>query len=274
MHDPDYARQLHRRSGSLKHDFDGSTNRLRREGFEIAAAQADVAKEAAQRGIASALAELGLATKVVACSRPLIHSERFKHASCPRPQVTKGVRRQEVSIKIRVMSDISSAYLSEVVRALHAYKKLAEGALAQVNDEEFFHKPNSESLSCALVVKHIAGNLRSRFTDFLTSDGEKPDRHREQEFEDAAGATRTGLMRSWEENWGLLFRTLDALRPEDVERTVTIYGEPYSVLKALNVACLHYAYHIGQIAYVAKHLRGRRWKSLSVPKPGQEKYKP
>ncbi|HKW24546.1 MAG TPA: DUF1572 family protein [Terriglobales bacterium] len=172
------------------------------------------------------------------------------------------------------MNDISAAYLSEATRALRAYKKLAEGALAQVNDDEFFGKPDAESLSCALLVKHIAGNLRSRFTDFLTSDGEKSDRHREQEFADATDATRAQLMRSWEEGWAILFRSLEALRPQDVERTVTIRGEPYSVLKALNVASLHYSYHIGQIAYVAKHLCGPRWKSLSVPKPGQEKYKP
>jgi len=172
------------------------------------------------------------------------------------------------------MPDPSAAYLSEAVRALRAYKKLAEGALAQLSDREFFGKPDPESLSCALLVKHIAGNLRSRFTDFLTSDGEKPDRHRDQEFEDTAGATRAGLMRSWEENWTIMFRSLEALRPEDLERTVTIRSEPYSVLKALNVASLHYAYHIGQIAYLAKHLRGPEWKSLSVPKPGQEKYKP
>jgi len=172
------------------------------------------------------------------------------------------------------MPDPSAAYLSEAVRALRAYKKLAEGALAQLSDQQFFGKPDPESLSCALLVKHIAGNLRSRFTDFLTSDGEKPDRHRDQEFEDAAGATRAGLMRSWEENWTLMFRSLEALRPEDLERSVTIRSEPYSVLKAINVASLHYAYHIGQIAYLAKHLRGPEWKSLSVPKPGQEKYKP
>lgn len=171
------------------------------------------------------------------------------------------------------MSEISSTYLSEADRALRAYKKLAEGALAQINDEEFLRKPDSESLSCALLVKHIAGNLRSRFTDFLISDGEKPDRNRDQEFEDANGATRGHLMRSWEESWAILFRALEELRPEDLERTVTIRGEPNSVLKALNVASLHYAYHVGQIAYLAKHWCGPRWKSLSVPKPGQEKYR-
>ena len=172
------------------------------------------------------------------------------------------------------MPDQPTAYISEAVRALRAYKRLAEGALAQLSDEEFGRRPDPESLSAALIVKHIAGNLRSRFTDFLTSDGEKPDRHRDQEFEDAAGMARGQLMRSWEESWTILFSSLEALRPEDLERTVTIRREPYSVLKALNVASLHYAYHIGQIAYVAKHFRGSEWKSLSVPKPGQEKFKP
>ncbi len=172
------------------------------------------------------------------------------------------------------MPETPSAYLSEAVRALRAYKRLAEGALAQVHDDEFFRSPDSESLSCALLVKHISGNVRSRFTDFLSSDGEKPDRHRELEFEDTSGATRTELMRSWEESWTILFRSLAELLPEDLQRTVTIRHEPYSVLKALNVASLHYAYHIGQIVYLAKHFRGAAWKSLSVPKPGQEKYRP
>ncbi|HSB74623.1 MAG TPA: DUF1572 family protein [Terriglobales bacterium] len=171
------------------------------------------------------------------------------------------------------MPDTSAAFLSEMVRALRAYKKLAESALAQIDDQDFFRKPDPDSLSCALIVKHITGNLRSRFTDFLTSDGEKPDRHRDQEFEDAPAAARPELMRSWEENWALLFRTLQELRPEDLERSVPIRGEAYSVLKALNVAALHYAYHIGQIAYLAKHWRGPHWKSLSVPKPGQERYR-
>jgi hypothetical protein len=172
------------------------------------------------------------------------------------------------------MPDLPTAYISEVVRALRAYKRLAEGALAQLSDEEFVRRPDPESLSAALIVKHIAGNLRSRFTDFLTSDGEKPDRHRDQEFEDSAGMGRAQLMRSWEESWTILFSSLEALRPQDLERTVPIRGEPYSVLKALNVASLHYAYHIGQIAYLAKHFRGSDWKSLSVPKPGQQKYRP
>lgn len=170
--------------------------------------------------------------------------------------------------------EVSRHYLEEARRQLRGHKRMGEGAMSQLQDQDFFVTLDPESNSVAILVKHLAGNMRSRFSDFLTSDGEKPDRHREQEFEDATGATRAQLMRSWEESWAILFGSLKDLRPQDVERTVTIRGEPYSVLKALNVASLHYAYHVGQIAYLAKHLCGLRWKSLSVPKPGQEKYKP
>jgi hypothetical protein len=169
--------------------------------------------------------------------------------------------------------DINSAYLQEARRSLLAHKRLAEGALAQVTDEEFFRRLDTDSNSLALLVKHIAGNMRSRWTDFLTSDGEKPDRYREQEFEDSA-VTRAELMRSWERGWELLSSALDSLTPEDLGRMVSIRGEAYSVLKAINVAAMHYAYHAGQIAFLAKHFRGAEWKSLSVPKHGQEKYQP
>ena len=166
---------------------------------------------------------------------------------------------------------LATNYLHEVRRSLRAYKRLAEGAMAQVSDEEFLRKPDPESNSIAVVVKHIAGNLRSRWTDFLTTDGEKPDRRREQEFEDQT-ATRGDLMRAWEESWEVLFRELEKLRPEDLERSVTIQGEPYPVMKAINVAANHYSYHIGQIVFLAKHFRGGDWKSLRTPRPGQERY--
>src|SRR5438477_2656065 len=170
---------------------------------------------------------------------------------------------------MKTMASIAADYMKEASRSLRAYKRLAEGALAQVHDDEFFRRLDPESNSVALIVKHITGNMRSRWTDFLASDGEKPDRHRDQEFEEGSGIARDDLMRAWDEAWQVMFASLDGLQPEDLERTITIRNDPYSVLKAINVAINHYAYHIGQIAFLAKHFRGTEWKSLSTPKPRQ-----
>src|SRR5205807_2164193 len=122
------------------------------------------------------------------------------------------------------------------------------------------------------IVKHMAGNMRSRWTDFLTSDGEKPDRNRDQEFELNAAATREQVMRWWEEGWKLVFDALAALKPEDVGRTVYIRGEAHTVLQAINRQVAHYAHHVGQILYVAKHIRKSEWKSLSIPKGKSAEY--
>ena len=164
------------------------------------------------------------------------------------------------------MPDTSASYVAEALRALRAYKKLAESALAQISDEEFFRKPDPESNSPALVVKHIAGNLRSRFTDFLTSDGEKPDRNRDQEFIIDANTTRDDVMRWWEAGWKHVFDAVTQLKPEDVGRTVTIRGEPHTVMQAVMRQFGHYAYHCGQIIFLAKHFRSSDWKTLSIPR--------
>lgn len=169
------------------------------------------------------------------------------------------------------MPDLATRYLDELFRALRGHKRLADDAIAQLNDEQFFALPGAESNSVALMVKHMAGNLRSRFTDFLTSDGEKPDRNRDQEFL-ATGAKRDELLRDWEQNWQLLFETINSLQPEDLDRTVTIRAEPHSVLQALNRAYGHAAYHVGQITFLAKHWKGADWKSLSVPKGQSEQF--
>jgi hypothetical protein len=166
--------------------------------------------------------------------------------------------------------DVASSYLEEVRRQFRGYKRLAEGAMAQLTDEEMFVALDPESNSVAVVVKHMAGNMRSRFSDFLTSDGEKPDRHRDQEFEMDSGATRAEVMRWWEEGWARVVAAVDTLQPEDVSRTVTIRGEPHSVLQALNRQVAHYAYHAGQIVFLAKHFRSKEWKSLSVPRGKSE----
>src|SRR6202158_3683944 len=151
-------------------------------------------------------------------------------------------------------ADMASHYLDEVRRQFRGHKRLAEGAIAQLKDEELFVALDPESNSIAIVVKHLAGNMRSRFTDFLTTDLEKPDRNRDQEFE-VGTADRAALLKSWEQGWKAVFDTLDGLKPEDVERTVTIRSEPHTVLQALNRALAHLAMHVGQIVYLAKYFR-------------------
>jgi hypothetical protein len=162
--------------------------------------------------------------------------------------------------------DVATHYLEEVRRQFRGHKRLAEGAIAQLKDDELFIALDSESNSIAILVKHLAGNMRSRFTDLLTTDGEKPDRDRDQEFEINSATTRSDVMRWWEEGWARVFSTIDALKPEDVMRTVTIRGEPHSVLQAINRQVAHYAQHTGQIVFLAKHLRSSDWKTLSVPR--------
>jgi uncharacterized protein DUF1572 len=171
------------------------------------------------------------------------------------------------------MTDVSSHYLEEIKKQLRGHKRMAEAAMAQLEDKDFFTTIDPESNSVAVLVKHIAGNARSRFTDFLTSDGEKPDRFRDQEFEISTTTSRTEVMRWWEQGWTLVFSTLDSLKPEDVQRTVTIRQEPHTVVQALNRALAHYAQHIGQIVFLAKHLRAKDWKTLSIPRGKSEDFK-
>jgi uncharacterized damage-inducible protein DinB len=159
----------------------------------------------------------------------------------------------------------TTSYLEDSVTLFHYYKKLAEGAIAQVPDEQLFATLDEEMNSIAIIVKHIAGNARSRWTDFLTSDGEKPDRNRDTEFEDAP-QTREELMKLWQEGWQCLFNALDPLSDSDLTRTVIIRGESHSVMQAINRQIAHYAYHCGQIVFLAKHLQHSNWKSLSVPR--------
>lgn len=125
----------------------------------------------------------------------------------------------------------------------------------------------------AILVKHLAGNMRSRFTDFLTTDGEKPDRFRDQEFELTPATTRADVMKWWEEGWARVLGAIESLKPEDVMRTVTIRGEPHTVLQAVNRQIAHYAQHVGQIVFLAKHLRSSEWKTLSIPRGKSEEFK-
>ena len=162
--------------------------------------------------------------------------------------------------------EVSKHYLEEARRQLRGHKRMGEGAMSQLRDEDFFVVLDPESNSVAILVKHLAGNMRSRFSDFLTSDGEKPNRFRDQEFELTPSTTRADIMRWWEEGWACVFGAIDPLKPEDVMRAVTIRGEPHTVLQAINRQIAHYAQHIGQMVFLAKHLRSSEWKTLSIPR--------
>jgi hypothetical protein len=159
----------------------------------------------------------------------------------------------------------TTSYLEDSLAVLRHYKKLAEDAMAQVPDQQLNEVLDGEMNSIAVTVKHMAGNMRSRWTDFLTTDGEKPDRNRDTEFEDAP-ATREALMGVWAEGWQRVFYALEPLEEADLSRTITIRGEAHSVMQAINRQIAHYAYHCGQIVLLAKHFRNAEWKSLSVPR--------
>lgn len=163
-------------------------------------------------------------------------------------------------------------YLLDAKRQFHALKKLADRALAQVADDDWFVKLDAESNSLAIIIKHVAGNLRSRWTDIFTTDGEKPDRHRDTEFELMESDTKEALQAYWEKCWSILFATLDSLQPDDLGRTILIRNEPHSVIEAINRQLLHYSIHVGQIVFLAKHLASDHWQSLSVPRGMSAKF--
>ena len=167
---------------------------------------------------------------------------------------------------------LTTSYLKDSIDLFRYYKKLGERAMAQCPDAELFAVLDAESNSIAIIVKHMSGNMRSRWRDFLTTDGEKPDRHRDTEFEEPP-KTRAELMELWERGWKYLFDALEPLTEADMTRTVTIRTEPHSVMQAINRQMAHYAHHIGQILFLAKHLAVKatgKWDSLSVPR-GQSK---
>ena len=159
----------------------------------------------------------------------------------------------------------TDSYVKDSLSLFRMYKRLGDGAMAQCTDEGLFATIDGENNSLALVVKHMAGNMRSRWTDFLTSDGEKPDRNRDSEFEDAP-KTRAELLAMWEEGWRLLFAALESLDEASVTKTVTIRGEPHSVMQAINRQVAHYSYHVGQVVMLAKHFGAANWKALTIPK--------
>src|SRR6202166_775960 len=166
---------------------------------------------------------------------------------------------------------LTTSYVKDSTELFRYYKKLVERALAQCPEEGLFAALDEESNSIAIIVKHMAGNMRSRWRDFLTTDGEKPDRNRDTEFEEPP-KTRAELMAMWESGWKLLFDALEPLSEADVTRTVTIRTEAHSVMQAINRQIAHYSYHVGQIAFLARHYAGPTWKSLTIPKKQSEEF--
>ena len=168
----------------------------------------------------------------------------------------------------------TTSYLKDSLGLFRYYKKLGERAMKQCPDEGLFATLDAESNSIAVIVKHIAGNMRSRWRDFLTTDGEKPDRCRDTEFEEPP-MTRTELMALWEAGWRYLFEALEPLTEADLGQTVTIRTEPHSVMQAINRQIAHYAHHIGQILFAAKHfaiVKTGKWDSLSIPRGQSRKF--
>src|SRR5256885_2081794 len=167
---------------------------------------------------------------------------------------------------------IGQHYLEDALYTFRYYKKLAEGAFAQINDNDLFRTSDNESNSIAVNMKHMAGNLLSRWTDFLTTDGEKPERDRDMEFVMLPQTTKAEIVAYWDKGWQCTFDAVQPLRPEDLMRTVRIRGQDHTVVQAINRQLAHYAYHVGQIVFLAKHFKASDWQSLSVPKNKSEEF--
>lgn len=163
-------------------------------------------------------------------------------------------------------------YVQEAVSEFRKMKALAERAMAQISEAQLFREIGAESNSLAVIMKHVAGNMRSRWTDFLSSDGEKADRHRDAEFELEPADTKAALLERWEDGWRRVFAAVEPLKGEDLLRTVLIRGETHTVLEAVNRQLTHYALHIGQILFLAKHLTGEKWRTLSIPRGKSEEF--
>jgi hypothetical protein len=164
-----------------------------------------------------------------------------------------------------IFNKTGEIYLEIIKENFTSLKTLAEKSFKQIGEKDFFYKPDGESNSIAIIIQHMSGNMVSRWTDFLTTDGEKPLRNRDNEFIDQK-KSRLELMQDWEQGWKVLFDTINSLHKRDLLKTVYIRGEKHTVLKAINRQVSHYAYHVGQIVYIAKHLKTIEWDSLSIPK--------
>ena len=165
-----------------------------------------------------------------------------------------------------MIEPLGQHYLADALQTFRDYKKLAERSFAQISDDEFFKTIDEETNGIAVNMKHLAGNMISRWTDFLTTDGEKPERDRDIEFVILPGTTKDEMLAYWEQGWQCVFDAVEPLKPEDLMRTIVIRGREYTVLQAINRQLAHYAYHTGQIVFLAKHFRSSEWQSLSVPR--------
>ena len=169
------------------------------------------------------------------------------------------------------MSTIGKEYLETVIRRLRYYKDLGDKTFAQLKDADFHYHPNDESNSIAIIIRHMAGNMLSRWTAFLTTDGEKEWRQRDDEFQEH-GDNKEQLLAEWERGWDCFFNALQSLNEEDLLKTIYIRKEPLSVIDAINRQLAHYPYHIGQVIYIAKMIKDQDWKNLSIPKGGSQLY--
>jgi len=171
-----------------------------------------------------------------------------------------------------VNDSLATHYLEDSIASLRAYKKLAEKALDQLSEDEFFITLDAEGNSVAVIMKHMAGNMFSRWTNFLTTDGEKPNRNRDMEFVIEPKTSKDDLIDFWQRGWQCVFEALEPLRAEDLGKKVLIRGEEHTVIQAINRQLMHYANHIGQIVFLAKHFRSAEWKSLSIPRNRSAKF--
>ncbi len=160
---------------------------------------------------------------------------------------------------------MQTQYLPNIISVFKQYKTLAEKAIQQLDEKELFYLPDPESNSMAIIMRHLAGNMISRWTDFLTTDGEKPDRNRDLEFEQD-DISQEELIIYWEKGWAVFFNTMESLTPDDLQKTIYIRKEAHTLMEAINRQLAHYSYHIGQMVFLAKHIKNTSWKNLSIPK--------
>jgi hypothetical protein len=162
-------------------------------------------------------------------------------------------------------------YLKTIIRRFKYYKDLGDKTFEQLNDWDFHYQPNEESNSIAIIIRHMTGNMLSRWTNFLTEDGEKESRNRDDEFE-THDLNKQQLVETWEKGWTCLFETLEGLKKKDLKKNIQIRGEELTVIDAINRQLAHYPYHIGQIIHIAKTIKGKKWINLSIPKGGSLDY--